>query len=821
MADLTTLRSQINQWTLDQDNKTFTKLDQMSTNLLTKFGAVSSDIRSVQHQANSIHAQINQAFNRFLTLSDSRFTEQRMAPPQEAPPKAAPPQNKDEGLSTAQKYTKALGIALQSLDLQQMAQDDDIFDDRDDKSISVFSAATTSGTVSKSVKLPAMFGTPQFNNNKFIGLFDDFDEAPIQEPVRQSAPVPAYRQSEAQPQQQGFANQQSQQVQPQAQQQIRQSIKQDQSQFLYSGDNNQFITRTNSALGNSMMNSQLGFVDPQQKEAFNQAFAPPYQQQQQQGYQPLPPPQTQRPTVVDAPPPPPLPPPTQQPQYTQPQTVVQQQPAQQFAPTLQDQLNSLIQKQREQNPPTIQQQPNYSTQQQEQPPIPEQRNPQQPIKVFQPPSVIGAPAYAKEKDKIMSLFDEDDDDDNEGGLFKSTTTNKNKFNNLLTDGVAKQEQNQKPAAVVIKEEEDQDFSVQPRVQSVKPPPKKQLFDETEEETLQKANADKIAAIYTVQQQQPKQEQPKQQVPPPKLTPSRNAFEDSDDEKKKEPQVPVKQAEQLAVSAEEPQVRPSIQQLQNRLNLNMFMKPPGEQVTMKDIKKNEKEHESEFVEQQAERPIVQKKKARGRQALDFDDDDSNKKSNKPAFVIKERTQQTQKAEVVIDRTSYRESIKLSKQTDFEVPITLEVKTEKKDIQVTISQPTQQLPSLSSNKPAQQSDPLAKKNIGKEFEQKGLPNFFNDPLGGGGKKQQQQPVQISNLPGFGGKSNTQTTTVQAAVTPTIAKPQRKNMFSDEEEDAVPKLPMPGQRNEQNLIIIVDLRERLFNSNNKLPLPNRNHK
>lgn len=74
-----------------------------------------------------------------------------------------------------------------------MAQDDDIFDDRDDKSISVFSAATTSGTVSKSVKLPAMFGTPQFNNNKFIGLFDDFDEAPIQEPVRQTAPAPVYR----------------------------------------------------------------------------------------------------------------------------------------------------------------------------------------------------------------------------------------------------------------------------------------------------------------------------------------------------------------------------------------------------------------------------------------------------------------------------------------------------------------------------------------------------------------------------------------------------------------------------------------------------
>jgi len=47
----------------------------MSTNLLTKFGAVSSDIRSVQHSANSIHAQINQAFNKFLTLSDSRFTE--------------------------------------------------------------------------------------------------------------------------------------------------------------------------------------------------------------------------------------------------------------------------------------------------------------------------------------------------------------------------------------------------------------------------------------------------------------------------------------------------------------------------------------------------------------------------------------------------------------------------------------------------------------------------------------------------------------------------------------------------------------------------
>lgn len=29
---------------------------------------------------------------------------------------------------------------------------------------------------------------------------------------------------------------------------------------------------------------------------------------------------------------------------------------------------------------------------------------------------------------------------------------------------------------------------------------------------------------------------------------------------------------------------------------MFMKPPGEQLTMKDIKKNERENESEFIEQ---------------------------------------------------------------------------------------------------------------------------------------------------------------------------------------------------------------------------------
>ena len=45
---------------------------------------------------------------------------------------------------------------------QQMVQysiyEDDLFDDRDDK-ISVFSSATTSGTVSRSIKLPAMYGT--------------------------------------------------------------------------------------------------------------------------------------------------------------------------------------------------------------------------------------------------------------------------------------------------------------------------------------------------------------------------------------------------------------------------------------------------------------------------------------------------------------------------------------------------------------------------------------------------------------------------------------------------------------------------------------
>ena len=52
---------------------------------------------------------------------------------------------------------------------------DDLFDDRDDK-ISVFSSATTSGTVSRSIKLPAMYGTEQFNKTRFLGLFEEIDE---------------------------------------------------------------------------------------------------------------------------------------------------------------------------------------------------------------------------------------------------------------------------------------------------------------------------------------------------------------------------------------------------------------------------------------------------------------------------------------------------------------------------------------------------------------------------------------------------------------------------------------------------------------------
>lgn len=46
------------------------------------------------------------------------------------------------------------------------------------------------------------------------------------------------------------------------------------------------------------------------------------------------------------------------------------------------------------------------------------------------------------------------------------------------------------------------------------------------------------------------------------------------------------------------------------------------MTIAKIKKddNVKEQESDFIEQQAERPVVQKKKPRARQALKFDDDE---------------------------------------------------------------------------------------------------------------------------------------------------------------------------------------------------------
>lgn len=47
-------------------------------------------------------------------------------------------------------------------------------DDRDDRSVSVFSNAPSSGgTVSKAVKLPYMYNHPNFGKEQFLGLCEE------------------------------------------------------------------------------------------------------------------------------------------------------------------------------------------------------------------------------------------------------------------------------------------------------------------------------------------------------------------------------------------------------------------------------------------------------------------------------------------------------------------------------------------------------------------------------------------------------------------------------------------------------------------------
>jgi hypothetical protein len=53
-----------------------------------------------------------------------------------------------------------IGLEVLNVASQSSNPDDILFDERDDRSVSVFSAVTNGGTVSKSVKLPYMYGTP-------------------------------------------------------------------------------------------------------------------------------------------------------------------------------------------------------------------------------------------------------------------------------------------------------------------------------------------------------------------------------------------------------------------------------------------------------------------------------------------------------------------------------------------------------------------------------------------------------------------------------------------------------------------------------------
>lgn len=97
----------------------------------------------------------------------------------DAAPQPEQPKAVDDGMTVIQRYQKALAIALEKLNVAQAAanNDDILFDERDDRSVSVFSQ-TQNGTVSKSVKLPHMYGTPGFLNEAFIGLAESLEEAP-------------------------------------------------------------------------------------------------------------------------------------------------------------------------------------------------------------------------------------------------------------------------------------------------------------------------------------------------------------------------------------------------------------------------------------------------------------------------------------------------------------------------------------------------------------------------------------------------------------------------------------------------------------------
>eukprot|EP01017_Pseudomicrothorax_dubius_P031833 TRINITY_DN4106_c0_g1_i1.p1 TRINITY_DN4106_c0_g1~~TRINITY_DN4106_c0_g1_i1.p1 ORF type:complete len:843 (+),score=301.48 TRINITY_DN4106_c0_g1_i1:39-2567(+) len=190
MADFTSLKTDVYNWTLDSDYKLLAKVKAFSESVLSDADRLLKEMNDTAYKAGEVEIKVHDVLNKFAIMSNVRFTENRLeaATNGEAKTQGATPGQDEVNNSrdaVLKRYTTALqaGIECLNLEARLMDEDDNVSQTISEAPLlvrsasSIFSAAS-SNLLTKGGKLPFIFGTTSYQRNQFAGLYDAASESP-------------------------------------------------------------------------------------------------------------------------------------------------------------------------------------------------------------------------------------------------------------------------------------------------------------------------------------------------------------------------------------------------------------------------------------------------------------------------------------------------------------------------------------------------------------------------------------------------------------------------------------------------------------------
>lgn len=161
-----------------------------SERLFEKANQIQSDLRSTRYDLLTDESQVGSSFNKFLKISENKFTENKMAlvPDDEKP---AVQQNSKAKVKLDRPKIELLKEAL-TVGLKNIEPKDNEVEEIDRDSISVAGSEMSANmafahSVFKNSKLPAYFFTKEFKESRYMNLFDPSEIQTFEPPIESRA----------------------------------------------------------------------------------------------------------------------------------------------------------------------------------------------------------------------------------------------------------------------------------------------------------------------------------------------------------------------------------------------------------------------------------------------------------------------------------------------------------------------------------------------------------------------------------------------------------------------------------------------------------